>query len=351
MLDNNSTLIIGKFSNGSISNSYFRAFKNLNSNVMIINVLSFKLIKNKIFNNSYFRKLFDFSYSFRKMISIEFNKEIKKKLLQYNCKNIFILSPEWLTHDTLVFLKNKGFKICCFFGDNPIKGYYNHRPEYDITFKEFDILYLWSYSLVRKFRKMKYKNVKFLPFGWDSYIHPFSGIKEGNNKISFIGNWEKHREKILLSLFSNFSIDIYGANYWITKSRNQQIKKNYKALYLDNKNFAKTISDYSINLNILREQHYVNNIPDAVIMRSFEVPGSGGFLISNRCETALDLFTEDYDAVFYDTTEELKDKLIYYLKNNKQRMEIIKNSHRKIKKNFQYHNIAQIVLNDLNKLS
>ena len=79
MLDNNSTLIIGKFSNGSISNSYLRAFKKLNSKVMTINVLNFKLTKSKIFNNSYFRKLFDFSYSFREIISINFNKEIKKK--------------------------------------------------------------------------------------------------------------------------------------------------------------------------------------------------------------------------------------------------------------------------------
>lgn len=62
--------------------------------------------------------------------------------------------------------------------------------------------------------------------------------------------------------------------------------------------------------------------PDAFTTRSFEIPAAGAMLLAERTVEHQELFDEDREAVFFGSSEELRDKLGYYLRNERARLAI-----------------------------
>jgi len=61
---------------------------------------------------------------------------------------------------------------------------------------------------------------------------------------------------------------------------------------------------------------------DTYTRRVFEIPACGTFMLSQRSDTMLELYEEDKEAVYFDSTEELIDKARFYLKHDKLRQDI-----------------------------
>ena len=81
--------------------------------------------------------------------------------------------------------------------------------------------------------------------------------------------------------------------------------------------FSKVVNCCKISLNILRLQNKGN-----YNMRTFEVPVSGGFMLAERSIEAQEFFAEGKEAAYFSTTEELRDKIRYYLSHEDTRREI-----------------------------
>lgn len=84
-----------------------------------------------------------------------------------------------------------------------------------------------------------------------------------------------------------------------------------------------------INLNISLRS-IVNGIP----LRAMDIMGSGGFLLTNYQADFMEHFTPDEDFVYYDSYEDLMNKVDYYLTHEKEREEIAENGYRKV---LQFH--------------
>ncbi len=65
-------------------------------------------------------------------------------------------------------------------------------------------------------------------------------------------------------------------------------------------------------------------------MRAFDIMGSGGFLLSNFQADFLDAFTPGEDFVYYESEEDLLQKIDYYLDHEDERAAIAKNGHDKV---------------------
>ena len=65
-------------------------------------------------------------------------------------------------------------------------------------------------------------------------------------------------------------------------------------------------------------------------LRAFDIMGSGGFLLSNFQSDFLDLFVPGEDFVYYESKEDMLDKIGYYLSHEDQRQAIAKNGHDKV---------------------
>ena len=97
--------------------------------------------------------------------------------------------------------------------------------------------------------------------------------------------------------------------------------------------FAKyiTVMERQEILSMLSEKYKVALYP----LRAFEIMGSGGFLLTNYQTDFFDFFEPGVDFAYYDSYEDLMEKVEYYLSHDKEREEIARNGYEKVK---QYHN-------------
>lgn len=81
-----------------------------------------------------------------------------------------------------------------------------------------------------------------------------------------------------------------------------------------------------INLNIS-----LKSIKTGIPLRAFDIMGSGGFLLSNYQIEFTEYFVPEEDFVFYDSKEDMLNKVDYYLEHEKERKEIAENGMRKVR--------------------
>ena len=80
-----------------------------------------------------------------------------------------------------------------------------------------------------------------------------------------------------------------------------------------------------INLNIS-----LRSIISGIPLRAFDIMGSGGFLLSNFQADFLDDFVPGEDFVYYESKEDLVNKIDYYLNHEEERIAIASNGHDKV---------------------
>lgn len=91
-----------------------------------------------------------------------------------------------------------------------------------------------------------------------------------------------------------------------------------------------------INLNIT-----LRSIQSGIPLRAMDIIGAGGFLLTSFQADFLDYFIPDEDFVYYESEEDLVDKVKYYLSHEKKRIEIAHNGHEKAKKNHSFEKFFQ----------
>lgn len=80
-----------------------------------------------------------------------------------------------------------------------------------------------------------------------------------------------------------------------------------------------------INLNIS-----LRSIRSGMPLRAFDIMGSGGFLLSNYQEDFLENFIPGVDFEYYESENDLLQKIAYYLTHEEERRAIAKNGHDKV---------------------
>lgn len=140
--------------------------------------------------------------------------------------------------------------------------------------------------------------------------------------------------------FSAEGVVVFGDPYWQDLAKGVNLKS-----FLDYKNelpalFAKS----EINLNITASQ-----MPTAINQRVFDVPATGGFLITDAQEDAIELFKEDEEIVVYRTMEEGIDKVRYYRKHANKRRAIASRAQAMIDKWHRYTHRVEILDEEMRK--
>ena len=93
-----------------------------------------------------------------------------------------------------------------------------------------------------------------------------------------------------------------------------------------------------INLNISLRS-IINGIP----LRAFEIMGSGGFLLTNYQAEFLNYFVPGEDFDYFDSPEDMLNKINYYLNHEAERLQIAENGCRKIKEKHTFmHRIKEM---------
>ncbi len=94
-----------------------------------------------------------------------------------------------------------------------------------------------------------------------------------------------------------------------------------------------------INLNIS-----LRSIKSGIPLRAFDIMGAGGFLLTNYQADFADCYTADEDYVYFESKNDLLNKINYYLNHEDERTEIAENGFQKTAAHHTYHHRVEEIL-------
>lgn len=139
-----------------------------------------------------------------------------------------------------------------------------------------------------------------------------------------------HRERIraLSMLGKNFSLKLYTSSH---RAELADIPMEYGG-YVDYlTEMPKVFQLSKININVTSK-----SIKSGIPLRVLDVLGAGGFLITNYQPEIAEMFEDGKELVMYESMDDLKQKVDYYLKNDDKRRKIALAGYERVKKDFTY---------------
>ena len=252
------------------------------------------------------------------------NKSIKKEVITNSYDVIFIEKCLSLKPSTLKYIRktNPNIKMICYTLDDFLgKG---NRSQYFInSIPLYDIIATNKLHNITPYKNYGAQKVYYFKNAFSKVVHRPLAISEEEKRVycadvSFIGTYEKDRAETLIYLAENgIRITVWG---WTRDSKKGRINhpnilNMERYAYLDE--FSKVIAGSKICLNFLRKSN-----KDTETTRSIEIPACRGFMIAERTEQHLELFTEGKEAEYFSSNEELLSKIKYYLQHEAQRRKI-----------------------------
>jgi spore maturation protein CgeB len=227
--------------------------------------------------------------------------------------------------ETVRAVRAIGIPVFLFHADNPFPPFIGHRPETMPTLREVDYVFLWSRELCERLRNEGISRVDYLPFGWDEAVFPAGSDRGAGVDLLFIGGWDEERERVLEPLAQRFALQIWGPEYWGTRTgRRSPVRRCWQGRDARDQEASRLIRRAAITLNILRHQ----NLPDGTNMRTFEVPGCGGFLLSTRSTGATAIYPEGEAGAYFASIEECVEQVERWLGDPSGRLAIAERAQR-----------------------
>lgn len=328
-----------------IGNAYelYKAFER-NQSVNIIPLLA----KEQISTNSLYRKI-----RYKLKIPVD-TYEINQKLLNYDLSDIdiiFVVKCNELYPSTLEKIREKKLTLKLVnWSLDDMYAWHNRSIFYTLAIKYYDLIVTTKSYNMQELSLLGAKNITYLSQSYSADIHtPQVCSRRYKHNVVFIGYPEKERiESILFLAKNNIQIDIYGYPEAWKKQEFNLIHENIiiHEEFLEGKNYAQALSCAKISLCFLRKANR-----DQHTSRSIEIPACKGFMIAERTQEHLDLFEEDKEAVYFDSNEELLNKVIYYLKHEQERRQIAENGYKRcLSSGYSYDDMVDTILKEVETL-
>ena len=143
------------------------------------------------------------------------------------------------------------------------------------------------------------------------------------------------RLTILTDVASHFPLKIFtpNNNYVIPNASNMGV-----ADYLTETPYI--FHDSKINLNIT-----LRSIKSGIPLRCMEIMSCGGFLLTNFQSDFFKHFVAGEDFVYFESNDDMLQKIDYYLTHEKERASIAESGYQKVIKNHSYETIFQQIFN------
>lgn len=310
-------LYIGDLHEGTTTSHRMQALKNNGYKVVEFDADSYIRGKNRILNSISHR--FDIGpYVSR------YNKDLmeltQKKLGPIDV--IWIDKGKWLSSETLQLLKNHFNAVTVHYTPDPqlvaqkSQAFLSCIPLYDLmlTTKPYEVPFYKKYGV---------KNLQLINQSYDSLnLHPRTLTMAQKERFSadvgFIGHCENHYQFMLQHVVkAGVNTKIWGPNWHKNIVSNKYLKSSFSGDGVWGEDYGLALNGVKIGLCLLTKRW-----PETTTTRTFEIPGSGTFMLAERTEDHQSLFKEGVEADFFSTQDELIDKIQYYLKNDSVREKI-----------------------------
>jgi spore maturation protein CgeB len=281
------------------------------------------------------------------------NRDLIDTVFSFKPDAILFYRPVHIYPETLKKIKEKtDVKMVSYFNDDPFSGNSSAFKwrHFINSIKIFDINYIVRKKNETEFDKLNSNKTEFLGHFYVSDIHYKSGSDTKNNDVIFAGHYENDfRLDCIENLLNDgVNLSLYGGgwnNFLSNSNKDLSIKKFYPVHPLIGEDYRDKIARSKIALCFLSK---LNN--DDSTSRNFEIPAIGTFMLTEYSDLLAEIFKEDVEAGFFKSSEELSDKINFYLKNDDIREKIALKGHEKVKSGkFSSASKVEQVLSDLKK--
>lgn len=201
---------------------------------------------------------------------------------------------------------------------NPERAASNSRIRASIDF--FDLYLIWSRNLCNRLAASGCRRAEYLPFAHDPELHPPALDIAEESVVSFVGSWDTQRESILGELAA-FDLKIFG-NGWDSLRNHVNLDRAIASRSpIVGKALSEVVAQSAVSLNMLRPQNYGSHN-----MRTFEIPGMGGLMLTTRSQEQEDFFPDGEACLMYSDTDEMRFQVERALADNVLRKRIRKNA-------------------------
>jgi glycosyltransferase involved in cell wall biosynthesis len=273
------------------------------------------------------------------------NREVLNVAQQFRPQIVLIIKGAYIRPETLIFIKKKINAILVNYATDDPFNPINSTRDLINSIAFYDLYACTKRAIMDDVKRAGCPNVVYVPFGYMPSLHFPEKPKIAEEKIRFssdvvfIGGCDKDRAVIfeaLIHALPDVQLALYGG-YW---NRFPQFRPYYRGFALG-RDFRLALGGAKIALNLVRKANR-----DGHVMRTFEIPACGAFMLAERTEEHLEFFEEDKEAVYFSSIDELVDKLRYYLHHDNKRVQIAERGYKRVTLNkHTYKDRLQQILN------
>lgn len=184
----------------------------------------------------------------------------------------------------------------------------------------FDLIITSFPHFIKAFRKMGIKS-EYQKLAFEHRVLKKTGGQKRIYDLTFVGSftpYHKKGTKMLEEVAKNIPIHVWGAGIEFLSPFSPLRKNFHGEAWGINMYKILAQSKIVINRHIGTSKNYANN------MRLYEATGMGAMLITDKKKNLKDIFKVGTEIVDYNNSQDLLDKITYYLKNDEERKKIAK---------------------------
>lgn len=338
-------LVVGSFDHPALEACYRRALERMGHRVSLFDSLAESARLAPVLRHRIGARMLRSSYQARRFFSRKYNEAFVQRCRETKPDVVFVVYGYFMFPEALRRAREMGIRVVTYQPDNPFPPHHSGVPETLPAAAAADLYLTWSERLAASLRAHGI-HAKYHPFGWDPEVMPYSSDRDRNGRtVIFVGGWDPERAAFLEALLRHVPIEIWGPKYWRTRTPpSSRIAKAWTGKQVTEAGMASLSTRSAISLNFLRAQHKIGGVFDGVIMRTFEVPGSGGFLLATRSGCATTHFTEGVSGAFFGDVEECAFQIDRYLSNPVLREEVAAHAHHLVDTQHRYDHRARELL-------
>jgi len=194
----------------------------------------------------------------------------------------------------------------------------------------YDFYMCTKRAIQEDIRRAGCPRVIYVPFGYEPSLHFPETPRTADeaqayaSDVVFIGGADADRApffETLLNGIPGLRLRLYGG-YW---HRYQHLRPYHRGTALG-RDFRLALSCTKVAPCLVRRSNR-----DGHVMRSFEVPACGAFMLAERTEEHVELFQEGKEAAYFSSPGELVEQTRYYLANRDERETIARNGLRMVR--------------------
>lgn len=257
-----------------------------------------------------------------------FNRDLQVLAREQRTDWAWVDKGVWVYPETLTAFREAGNRLLIHYTPDPAILFHHSRhflrglPMYDVvvTNKRYELdLYrrhgarhvIWSCTA---FSQGIFRPVELTPEDHARY----------DCNVVFVGHCEPHYvRRVAAAARAVEGVAVWG-RWERALAANPWLRGVWRGPGVWHEEYLKSLKCARIGLGLLTRL-----APDKATTRSMEIPAAGTFMLAERTEEHQALFEEDVEAVYFDSDEEMADKLRFYLGHDELRQQIAAAGHRR----------------------